>query len=132
VDQLERRKTLRIERPDGSPLSDQPEQWHGTWFGSVGATWRPEPNWTFRGGLAFDPTPVRDQFRTARLPDADRYWLTFGLGYSWTQDFRVDAAHVHIFSPSPSINEVSQTVDVLVGRYSNHIDLVSLSATLRF
>ena len=125
-------KTLRIERPDGSPLSDQPEQWHGTWFGSVGATWRPEPNWTFRGGLAFDPTPVRDQFRTARLPDADRYWLAFGLGYSWTQDFRVDAAYVHIFSPSPSINEVSQTGDVLVGRYSNHIDLVSLSATLRF
>jgi long-chain fatty acid transport protein len=125
-------KTLRVERPDGSPLIDQPEQWHGTWFGSVGATWRPDPNWTFRGGLAFDPTPVRDQFRTARLPDADRYWLAFGLGYSWTQDFRVDAAYVHIFSPSPSINEVSQTGDVLVGRYSNHIDLVSLSATLRF
>ena len=125
-------KDLRIERPDGSPLSDQPEQWHGTWFGSVGATWRPDPNWTFRGGLAFDPTPVRDQFRTARLPDVDRYWLAFGLGYSWTQDFRVDAAYVHIFSPSPSINEVSQTGDVLVGQYSNHIDLVSLSATFRF
>ena len=50
-------KNLRIERPDGSALSDQPEQWHGTWFGSIGATWRPDPNWTFRGGFAFDPTP---------------------------------------------------------------------------
>src|SRR3984893_14486225 len=98
----------------------------------------------YRGDLAARPkldlprrtglrsTPVRDKFRTARLPDADRYWLAFGLGYSWTQDLRVDAAYVHIFSPSPSINEVSQTGDVLVGRYSNHIDLVSLSATLRF
>jgi hypothetical protein len=53
-------------------LSSQPEQWHGTWFGSLGATWRPDPNWTFRGGLPFDPTPVRDQFRTARLPDSDQ------------------------------------------------------------
>jgi long-chain fatty acid transport protein len=26
-------KTLQIERPDGSILSSQPEQWHGTWFG---------------------------------------------------------------------------------------------------
>jgi long-chain fatty acid transport protein len=26
-------KNLRIERPDGSALTDQPEHWHGTWFG---------------------------------------------------------------------------------------------------
>jgi long-chain fatty acid transport protein len=125
-------KNLQIERPDGSILSSQPEQWHGTWFGSIGASWRPDPNWTFRGGLAFDPTPVGGQFRTARLPDSDRYWLAVGLGYSWTQDLRFDAAYVHIFSPSPSINEVSQTGDLLVGQYSNHLDIVSLSATLRF
>ena len=31
-------KNLQIERPDGSILSSQPEQWHGTWFGSIGAT----------------------------------------------------------------------------------------------
>ena len=44
------------------------------------------------------PTPVRDQFRTARLPDSDRYWLAVGLGYEWTQDLRFDAAYVHIFA----------------------------------
>ena len=125
-------KNLRIQRPDGSALSDQPEQWHGTWFGSIGATWRPDPNWTFRGGFAFDATPVRDHFRTARLPDSDRYWLTFGLGYGWTQDLRFNAAYAHIFAASPSISERSQTGDLLVGHYSNHVDIVSLSATLRF
>jgi long-chain fatty acid transport protein len=125
-------KNLLIERPDGSALTDQPEQWHGTWFGSVGATYRPDPNWIIRGGLAFDPTPVRNQFRTARLPDSDRYWLSLGLGYRWTSDLRFDAAYAHIFAVNPSINEVSQTGDLLVGRYSNHIDIVSLSVTLRF
>ncbi len=125
-------KNLRIERPDGSALSDQPEQWHGTWFGSVGATYRIDPNWIIRAGLAFDPTPIRNQFRTARLPDADRYWLAFGLGYKWTSDLRFDVAYAHIFAANPSINEVSQTGDLPAGRYSNHIDIVSLSATLRF
>jgi long-chain fatty acid transport protein len=125
-------KNLQIERPDGSILSDQPEQWHSTWFGSIGATYRPDPNWTFRGGFAFDPTPIHDQFRTARLPDSDRYWLAIGLGYRWTSDLRFDAAYVHIFAASPSINEVSQTGDLLTGRYANHVDVVSLSATLRF
>jgi len=28
-------KNLQIEQPDGSILSSQPEQWHGTWFGSA-------------------------------------------------------------------------------------------------
>lgn len=125
-------KNLRIERPDGSALINQPEQWHGTWFASIGATWRPYPNWTFRGGFAFDETPIREQFLTARLPDSDRYWLTVGLGYELTQDVRLNAAYAHIFAASPSISELSQTGDVLVGHYSNHIDIVSLSATLRF
>jgi long-chain fatty acid transport protein len=125
-------KNLRIERPDRSSLIDQPEQWHGTWFGSVGAIYRPGPDWIIRGGLAFDPTPIRDQFRTARLPDADRYWLAFGIGYAWTPDLRFDAAYAHIFSGNASINEVSQTGDILVGHYSTHIDLLSFSARLRF
>lgn len=125
-------KNLRVERPDGSSLTDQPERWHGTWFGSVGASWRPDPNWTVRGGVAFDPTPIRNQFRTARLPDSDRYWLATGLGYVWTPDLRFDAAYVHIFGGNAPITEVSQTGDVLVGRYSDHIDIVSFSATLRF
>ena len=125
-------KNLRVERPDGSALSNQPEQWHGTWFGSIGASYYPGPNWVVRGGFAFDPTPVRDQFRTARLPDADRYWLAAGLGYRWTNDLRFDAAYVHIFAGRAPVGEVSQTGDVLVGRYSNHVDIVALSATLRF
>ena len=75
---------------------------------------------------------MRGQFRTARIPDADRYWLSVGLGYRWTADLRFDAAYVHIFVSGASINEISQTGDLLIGRYSDHIDIVSLSATLRF
>ena len=125
-------KNLRVERPDGSALTDQPEQWHGTWFASIGASYRPAPDWTIRSGFAFDPTPVRNQFRTAPVPDADRYWLAVGLGYQWTADLRFDAAYVHIFGGGAPINETSQTGDVLIGRYSDHLDIVSLSATLRF
>jgi long-chain fatty acid transport protein len=119
-------------RATGSALTDQPEHWHGTWFGSVGATYKPDPNWIIRGGVAYDATPIRDQFLTARLPDADRYWLAFGFGYQWTPDLRIDAAYAHIFFASRSINETSQTGDLLTGRYSNRIDIVSLSATMRF
>jgi long-chain fatty acid transport protein len=125
-------KALRIERHDGSALIDQPEQWHATWFGSIGATYQPDPDWTFRGGVAFDATPISNAFRTARLPDSDRYWLAAGLGYRRTADLRFDVAYVHIFGATAPISEVSQTGDALAGRYANHVDIVSLSATLRF
>jgi long-chain fatty acid transport protein len=125
-------KTLSVVRPNGSALIEQPEQWHGTWFGSIGATYRPDPDWAFRGGIAIDPTPVPNEFRTARLPDADRYWLALGLGYRRTADLRFDIAYIHIFSGTVPIGEISQTGDVLAGRYADHIDIVSLSATLRF
>jgi long-chain fatty acid transport protein len=125
-------KALRIERHDGSALIDQPEQWHSTWFGSIGATYQPDPDWTFRGGVAIDQTPVPDAFRTARLPDSDRYWLALGLGYRRTADLRFDIAYVHIFGGTVPISEVSQTGDVLFGRYADHVDIVSLSATFRF
>lgn len=83
-------------------------------------------------GFAYDPTPVPNQFRTARLPDADRYWLTAGLAYVWTPDLRFDAAHLDVFGRHAPINEVSQTGDLLASRYSDHIDIVSLSASFRF
>jgi long-chain fatty acid transport protein len=126
-------KNLQVQRTDGSVVTNQPEQWHGTWFGSIGASYVATPNWAVRGGFAYDHTPVRDQFRSARLPDADRYWLAVGVGYQWTAALRFDAAYVHIFSGgNTSINEVSQTGDLLVGRYSDHIDILSVSATHRF
>ena len=125
-------KNLQVLRTDGSVVTQQPEQWHGTWFGSIGASYVPSANWTIRGGFAFDPTPVRDQFRTARLPDSDRYWLAAGIGYRWTANLRFDAAYVHIFVGNVPINELSQTGDLLVGHYSNHIDILSLSAVYRF
>jgi long-chain fatty acid transport protein len=125
-------KNLRVERPDGSALMDQPEQWRGTWFASIGISYYPAPNWIIRSGFAFDPTPVRNQFRTASIPDADRYWLAVGLGHQWTADLRFDAAYVHILGGGAPINDISQTGDLLAGRYSDHSDIVSLSATFRF
>jgi hypothetical protein len=38
----------------------------------------------------------------------------------------------HIFGGNPPINKLSQMGDLLVGGYSDHVDIVSLSATLRF
>ena len=75
---------------------------------------------------------MRDEFRTARLPDTDRYWLAVGLGYRWSDAFRLDAAYARVFGGIVPVSELSQTGDVLSGQAASHADIVSLSATLRF
>jgi hypothetical protein len=66
------------------------------------------------------------------FPKQDRYWLAVGLGYQWTADLHLDATYVLSLVAVRQSNEMSQTGDLLIGRYSGRIDVVSLSATLRF
>ena len=43
------------------------------WRFALGVNYLSSEKWTFRGGVAWDQSPVNDQNRTVRLPDNDRY-----------------------------------------------------------
>ena len=64
------------------------------WRFSVGANYRYNDQWMFRGGIAYDQTPVRDEFRTPRLPDSDRTWLSFGAQYKWSPALKFDVGAI--------------------------------------
>jgi len=69
--------------PTALPLTDQPERGQRTWFGKGRGDLPPDPNWIIPAGSPSIPErPVSHQFRPARLPDSDRYWLSlWGSGY---------------------------------------------------
>jgi long-chain fatty acid transport protein len=131
---------LTILRTNGAVVSRIPEHFRDTIFASVGATYNINDQWTVRAGVAYDESPVTDKYRTVQLPDADRIWLAFGLGYKFSDGFSVDVGYAHIFIPgNPSItNSVNSTlvfpggVDKLRGSYSSHVDLISLQTRFRF
>lgn len=125
---------------NGAALSSTPEHFRDTWFASVGGTYNWDDNWTFRAGVAFDETPVRDRYRTVRLPDANRFWLAFGAGYKFSDGFSIDLGVAHIFmgdgSLNSSVNNITAgafgTVDKISGKFSNMVDLVSLQTRFKF
>jgi long-chain fatty acid transport protein len=134
-------KTLLVQRQDTTPLTNQAENWHNTWFAAVGAAWRLDDQWTLRTGVAYDQTPVKDEFRTARLPDQDRYWLSVGASYKFTDALSLDAGYTHVFIRNNTpIDEIAPGGDGaptptgghLVGTYDAAIDIVSLAARFRF
>jgi long-chain fatty acid transport protein len=76
-----------------------------TWRVALGANFRWNDAWTFKGGLAYDRTPVRSpQTTLVSLPDANRTWLTLGAQWRPTNDDRVDFGLARILIKDAAID----------------------------
>lgn len=121
--------------------SDTAENFEDTWRFALGLTYTYDDCWLFRVGAALDQSPVKDEFRTARLPDSDRYWLTVGAAYTLTNNTRIDFGYAHIFFKDCSINETAPNVAntntplsaaTLQGNYKDSANLVGIQIRYDF
>ncbi|MFZ3018597.1 MAG: outer membrane protein transport protein [Gallionella sp.] len=116
-------KQLNIVRSNGTTLggTPTPENWKDTWRLAVGANHHYNDQWTTRMGLAYDQTPVPDAFRTARIPDQNRVWLSFGGQYKPGKDSAIDVAYTHLFINDAPItdNQAATGKANLSGTYSS-------------
>jgi len=120
---------LRVEYDSLQPDSVTDESWNDTWRVVLGGEYYASEDWTVRGGVAFDESPVPDvEHRTPRIPDTDRMWITTGLGYQASEHVAVDVGYAHVFIDESEINLVSETGDNLVGEYSGAVDVFSVQA----
>lgn len=81
------------------------EKWHDTLAYAIGATYTLNDQWLFRLGYAFDESPVQEQYRTARVPDNDRQWLTGGFRYTVNRDVSVDLGMAYLFMDQSKLDE---------------------------
>ena len=109
------------------------------WRLALGVNYFLSPNWTFRGGLAWDQSPVTDQNRTVRLPDNDRYWIALGAQYKFGKGGALDFGYAHLFVPSASVNQTKQSTlgpftitNNATGSYDNSIDILGIQFTWTF
>ena len=99
---------------------------------------KPADAWTLRAGVAYDQTPVPDEFRTPRIPDQDRTWVSLGANWKITQNASLDFGYAHIFVKSASINQPASRAEnngrgTLIGKYDNpSVDIVSFQYNHRF
>ena len=122
-------RALSAYRATGEQLANVPQNYRDSFFVALGASYQAADWLTLRAGTAFDKTPVRDAFRTARVPDEDRYWLSVGASARLAPGTVLDVGYAHLFLPDARINERSRTGEVLRGRYESGIDI--LTAGLR-
>ncbi len=119
---------MEITRTNGANVQTVQEHWRDTWRVALGATYHYNEQWLARTGVAYDQTPVSDAYRTARIPDSDRTWLTVGGQYKVSAASKVDFSYAHIFMKDASIasNQAATGAGNLVGTYSNSVDILNV------
>ena len=72
-------------------------KWRDTYLGSLGMDLRLTDWWTLRGGIAYESSPVsKPEYRTAIIPDADRWWFAVGSSFKWNDNFQTDVSFAHL------------------------------------
>lgn len=126
-------ETLQINLNSGGALSTVPENWDDGWMFSLGLEYKWDDALTLRAGGAYEISPVPDQFRTTRIPDADRIWASVGASYRFNDWASIDVGYTHIFVDDAPIN-LTDPLDVsrgyLFGDADGSVDIVGVS--LRF
>ncbi len=108
-----------------------------------GAEYAYSPAITLRAGLAYETSPEQDQTRDILLPDSNRWHLSFGGTYKYSEKVSVNLAYTHIFfddapfcMASPLLNPGGSThcnslsaaygAVLLKGSANDSVDIVSL------
>lgn len=117
---------LKVVSNSGATLSTTPEHWKDTLRYSLGAHYQLTERTKLRMGIGYDTSPVpNSQYRTVRIPDADRTWLAVGFGYRLNQADSIDMAYSHLFVKDAAI-------DTPAGTYRSKVDILGVQYTHTF
>ncbi|MBU0622365.1 MAG: outer membrane protein transport protein [Gammaproteobacteria bacterium] len=119
---------MKIDRSNGSNVLTVQEKWKDTWRVAAGASYHYNEQWLARMGVAYDQTPVPDAYRTARIPDNDRTWISVGGQYKVSQAGTLDFGYAHLFVKDASIADMQAAAGKgdLVGTYKGSVNIVSV------
>jgi long-chain fatty acid transport protein len=137
-------QALTFVRSNGTILQSTPYNWDDSWRVALGANYRYNDRLMVRGGVAWDQTPIGEEFLTVRLPDSDRWWLSLGAQYKFAPNMKLDAGFTYIIANSPNINKSGDppactstanciaTYGLVNGHYDASVTILSAQFTYTF
>jgi long-chain fatty acid transport protein len=120
----------------GQPLQKtqtQIKNWGDGYLGRLGAEYRYNDQFAFRGGLIYDITPQPASKMEPMLPDADRIDVSIGVGYKISQQLSLDIAYMAVlFADRTSTFVPTGSTSVFGGPYSSTANLFSIDISYQF
>lgn len=116
---------------DGNPVS---RDWNDVFAYGIGADYKFTDELDLRCGLFYTESPIASANLDTALPDADKYGATFGLGYLFLKNVKIDTAYSFIkFRNRDVTNDVgSNTGSNIDGTYKGHVNIFSVGVTYRY
>ena len=119
-------KELRVRFDNGSPDAVTPANWRNTVRLSLGAGYKVDDRWTLRGGIAYENSAIRDEFRGPRIPDNAHTLLGLGFNYKVSKAGSLDFGYMHAFVKDAPVNISTPSAGTLVGSYEVRADVLSI------
>jgi long-chain fatty acid transport protein len=117
------------------PVTQTMLKFEDSWRAGLGVEHQLNPSWLLPAGVAYDNTPVQDEYRTPRLPDEDRTWLALGVRYQPEQNaaWWIDVGYSYIWVDDAKSELKSPGMPVtLNGKYESDINLFAAQVSFRF
>ncbi|WP_343350385.1 OmpP1/FadL family transporter [Pseudomonas sediminis] len=130
-------KEIRVENDSATLPANlativEEQNWHDTWAHAVGLSYKVNPQWTLRTGIAIDQSPTNNVDRSPRIPSGDRTIFSVGAGWSPNQDMTIDVAYSYLQEESVDVNHASATRGTYSARYKNSAHGLGASLSYRF
>ncbi|HEY6038403.1 MAG TPA: outer membrane protein transport protein [Kofleriaceae bacterium] len=124
-------KTLDVVVPSttgtGTMTISTDEQYQNTFTGRLGVEYSlPEQGLGLRAGFMYDPTPIKAQYLTVRLPDIDRYVATVGASKAFG-DYSV---HLGLLYVLPQSRQTATDTNMPVNKGTFDVQAFVASVTL--
>ena len=125
---------LATDLDNGQAFPTVKEEWKESWRYAVGMTYQYNDQWTWRTGIAKDNSPVRNEHRTFRIPDADRIWVSVGGSYKIDKAQSVDFGYAYLQGKKVDISEENPVThqDMVAEVKAADVHILSLQYNYRF
>jgi long-chain fatty acid transport protein len=101
-----------------------------SWRIAWGAAYKATDAWKVKFGIAYDKTPTTNGDRSARVPDNDRIWFSFGGQWNGGAYGKIDAGYAYLYLKDPSIDQTKVfapgVTSTLRGSYSDSAHILGV------
>ncbi|BBP74708.1 hypothetical protein PHLH7_08120 [Pseudomonas sp. Ost2] len=110
-------------------------KWRDTWSFSTGMSYRLNKQWKIRTGIAYEPTPMPNQYTSTRAPTGDRKIFTLGLNWQATEQMSLDLGYGYIHEDTVKVSQPTTQGGLRPGysaEYQNTINGLGLQLNYAF
>lgn len=108
------------------------QNYEDSWQYSVGTAYQLNQAWVLRTGLTYDETPIKEDYRSVRVPSDDRVIFSLGAGWTPMEDLTVDVAYSYIHETEASLSQEEENRGTYEADYDNTAQAFGAQVTYRF